>query len=129
MKQCPVVHFEMPYEDSKRFQTYYQNVFGWQMQNMPGGDEYVLALTTPVDGKMQRPIEPGAINGGFFPNHHGSMPHLVVAVLDLVAHMDLVKKSGGNILGEVMDIPGVGKFVMTTDSENNHIGMLQPVTG
>ncbi len=32
----PVVHFEMPYENSERLVKFYTQVFGWQMQNLSG---------------------------------------------------------------------------------------------
>ena len=63
----PVVHFEMPYEDSDRMVDFYTKAFGWHMQKF-GEDmgNYVTAQTTET-GEDQRPVTPGAINGGFFP--------------------------------------------------------------
>ena len=63
-KQCPVVHFEMPYDQRDRMVTFYQKAFGWQTQML--GEEmgnYVLATTTEMDGC--NPKKPGTINGGF----------------------------------------------------------------
>ena len=31
-KMCPVVHFEMPYEQRERMANFYQNAFGWQTE-------------------------------------------------------------------------------------------------
>ena len=129
MKMNPVVHFEMPAKDKSRVKKYYTEVFGWDMQQTgPETGEYILATTVPVDEKTQRPKEAGAINGGFYEyGDYGKTPHLVVSVDNLKEHIEKVKKSGGKIVGEIMDIPNVGKFVMTLDSEDNRIGMLQPV--
>jgi predicted enzyme related to lactoylglutathione lyase len=127
-KMNPVVHFEMPAEDNARASKFYETAFGWQMQQM--GEEmggYLLATTTPVDERTQRAKEPGAINGGFFKKgEYGSVPHLVIAVDNLAELMETVKKAGGEVQGEPMDIPGVGKFVMIKDTEGNRVGMLQP---
>ncbi len=41
--------------------------------------------------------------------------------------MEIVKKSGGRIEGNPMDIPGIGAFVMFVDTEGNRVGMLEPV--
>lgn len=127
-KMSPVVHFEMPAKDNKRASDFYTKVFGWEMQQMGedmGG--YLLATTTPTDPKTTRPTTPGAINGGFFKaGDYGTVPHLVIAVEDLQKSIEDVKKSGGEITGDVMDIPGVGKFVMIKDTEDNRVGMLQP---
>ncbi len=124
----PVVHFEMPAKDKKRVRKFYETAFGWEMSQM-GAEmgEYILATTAPVDKKTQRPKEPGAINGGFYQSgEYGTTPHIVVAVDDLKKSMETVKKAGGKVLGEPMDIPGVGTFVMIHDTEDNHVGMLQP---
>jgi len=64
-KSCPVVHFEMPYEQRERMASFYQNAFGWQMQML--GEQmgnYVLATTTEMNGHF--PKQAGRINGGFF---------------------------------------------------------------
>ena len=60
-----VVHFEIPADDLDRAKAFYSSVFGWQLQTMPmAGGEYTSVVTTPVDGQIQLPTEPGAINGG-----------------------------------------------------------------
>ncbi len=125
----PVVHFEMPTEDKKRVKKFYEEAFGWGMQQL--GQEmgdYLLATTVPVDEKTRMPKEPGAINGGFYQKgDSGTVPHLVISVDNLEEHMKIVKKAGGKIVGEPMDIPGIGVFVMFTDTEGNRVGMLQPL--
>jgi predicted enzyme related to lactoylglutathione lyase len=40
--------------------------------------------------------------------------------------MDKVRRSGGTVLGEPMEIPGVGQYVAFTDTEGNRVSMLQP---
>ena len=128
MPMNPVVHFEMPAKDKKRVKKFYENAFGWQMQQFGSemGD-YILATTTPVDKKTQRPKEPGAINGGFYQRgKDGTVPHLVISVDNLEKHIRIVKKAGGKIIGKTMDIPGIGKFIMLKDTEDNRVGMLQP---
>jgi predicted enzyme related to lactoylglutathione lyase len=68
-KMDPVVHFEMPYENSERVVKFYTRAFGWQMQTQ-GQDMgyYVTASTTETD--ENRMIKnPGAINGGFSPRN------------------------------------------------------------
>lgn len=124
-----VVHFEMPTKDKKRVADFYSKVFGWDMQQM--GDDmgnYLMAVTTPSGDKG--PLEPGAINGGFFDfkNEPGyNAPHLVISVDNLDESIKKVKDSGGEVMGEVMDIPGVGKYASFKDSEDNIVGMLQPL--
>jgi predicted enzyme related to lactoylglutathione lyase len=127
-KMCPVVHFEMPYEDRERMTTFYREAFGWQTQMLgPEMGRYVLATTTETaDG---RPTTPGAINGGFFPHaadRPGQHPSVVIAVEDIGAAMRDVAAAGGEVLGAPMEIPGVGRYVAFNDSEGNRVSMLQP---
>ena len=129
-KQCPVVHFEMPYDDAERVKTFYQDAFGWQMQQF-GEDmgNYVVAQTT--DTANGRPTAPGAINGGFFakrPDWPAQHPSVVIAVEDIDAAMKDVAKAGGEVLGEPMQIPGVGRYVSFNDTEGNRVSLLQPMS-
>jgi predicted enzyme related to lactoylglutathione lyase len=125
----PVVHFEMPYEDSNRVAKFYAEAFGWRMDI--SGEEmgnYVLAATTETDSSG-RPSTPGAINGGFFPRKSdwpAQYPSVVISVDGIQAAVEKVESAGGTVLGEVMEIPGVGKYVSFTDSEENRVSLLQP---
>ena len=124
----PVVHFEMPYDNAERMAKFYQSAFGWKMKQF-GEDmgNYVTADTTgaPETG----PKRPGAINGGFFPRKPdwpAQYPSVVIAVDDIKASMKKVTSGGGKVLGEPVEIPGVGQYVSFTDSEGNRMSLLQP---
>lgn len=125
----PVVHFEMPCEDRSRVARFYETAFGWRTQALgPEMGHYVLATTTETDATG--PKRPGAINGGFFekkPDWPAQHPSVVIAVDDIAGAMARVAAAGGNVLGEPMDIPGVGRYVSFFDTEGNRVGMLQPI--
>ncbi len=125
-----VVHFEMPAKDKKRASGFYSKVFGW---NMTQTDEtlgnYLLATTTDTDPKTGMIRNPGAINGGFFDYRDDELnrvPHIVISVDNLEASIKTVNESGGKVLTDILDIPGVGRYVSFRDSEDNIVGMLQP---
>ena len=126
----PVTHFEMPYDDPGRLSKFYKATFGWKMQNL--GEKmqhYVLAGTTE-SGADGTPKVPGRINGGFFPRKADwpdQYPSVVIAVDDIDQSMKKVKKAGGRVLGEPMDIPGVGRYVAFTDTEGNRVSLLKPL--
>lgn len=125
----PVVHFEMPAEERERVAAFYTEVFGWQTQLLgPEMGDYVLATTTE-SGPDGRPKTPGAINGGFFPKSEdkpAQYPSVVIAVENIQMHMKKVNRAGGQVLGEPMEIPGVGWYVSFLDTEGNRVSMLQP---
>jgi predicted enzyme related to lactoylglutathione lyase len=124
-----VVHFEMPYGDRDRMARFYRSAFGWQTRNL--GQEmgnYVIATTT--ESTEAGPVRPGAINGGFYekkPDWPMQYPSVVIAVDDVQRSADKVVAAGGKVLGEPMEIPGVGTYVSFVDSEGNRVSMLQPL--
>jgi predicted enzyme related to lactoylglutathione lyase len=127
----PVVHFEIPYENRERIARFYQSAFDWQIQ-MLGEDmgNYVLATTATSDVKPGAPA--GAINGGFFPSKPdwpAQHPSVVIAVPDLDAAMKRVASADGKVLGDPIEIPGVGRYVAFFDTEGNRLSMLQPSGG
>ena len=128
MKSNPVVHFEMPYTDSARVQKFYSSAFGWEMQGTgPEMGDYVLAGTSETDeNRMVK--APGTINGGFFKasDAPGAGTSVVISVDDIKAAMKNVTAAGGKIEGEPMEIPGIGHWVVFTDTEGNRVSILQP---
>lgn len=124
----PVVHFEMPAEDRNRMARFYEKAFGWKTQMFdPEMGDYVLVTTAEKDAKAGAPA--GAINGGFFPKRPdwpAQHPSIVIGVNDIEAAMQRVGKEGGKVLGEPMQIPGVGRYVSFFDTEGNRVSMLQP---
>jgi predicted enzyme related to lactoylglutathione lyase len=125
----PVVHFEMPYDNRERMAKFYGSAFGWQTQ-MLGEDmgNYVLATTTESDEKG--PKTPGAINGGFFPKKPdwpAQYQSIVIAVDNIKESVGKVMDAGGKVLGEPIEIPGVGQYVSFTDTEGNRVSMLRPI--
>ncbi|HTX87761.1 MAG TPA: VOC family protein [Bacteroidales bacterium] len=125
----PVVHFEMPAHDTKRMAAFYTKVFGWDPKFLgPEMGNYVTVATTETDDKG-RPKMPGAINGGFYPRTDqvpDPHPSLVISVENIKDTMKEITRSGGKLIGEPVDIPGIGTFIAFTDTEGNRISILQP---
>jgi predicted enzyme related to lactoylglutathione lyase len=122
----PVVHFEMPYDDRERMAEFYRRAFGWQME-MLGEDmgNYVVVTTSDRDVKPDAFL--GAIGGGFYDKHaSGASPHpsFVLAVEDIQDCMRKIEEAGGKLLGDPVDIPGVGRYVAFVDTEGNRASVL-----
>jgi hypothetical protein len=109
--------------------NFYTKAFGWKTQML--GEEmgnYVLATTTESD-ENGHPKRPGAINGGFFPKANdrpAQYPSVVIAVDNIKESIKKVADAGGKVLGEPMEIPGIGQYVSFFDTEGNRVSMLQP---
>ena len=124
----PVVHFEMPYEDKDRLATFYSKTFGWEMKKF-GKEmgEYVTATTTETD-EQKMVKTPGAINGGFFPKKPdwpAQYASVVIQVRDIKEAMQKVNSGGGKVLGDPIEIPGIGQYVSFEDTEGNRVSLLQ----
>jgi len=128
-KMNPVIHFEFPAEDKKRMVNFYTKVFGWQTQQLgPDMGEYVLVTTTESD-ETGRPKMGGAINGGFYQKTDDSLSHhpsVVIGVENINDAIKNISDAGGKVLGEIQEIPGIGKYISFLDTEGNRVGMLQP---
>jgi predicted enzyme related to lactoylglutathione lyase len=134
MSMNPVVHFEMPAEDSKRMSDFYAKAFGWQTQQLGAEMGNYVVVTTSETGESGFPKEPGRINGGFFKkNKPDQVPSIVIAVDDIREAMKKVADAGGTVIGgskgdgEPDEIPGVGIYCSFIDSEGNRVSMLQPL--
>jgi predicted enzyme related to lactoylglutathione lyase len=117
----PVIHFEMPAEDSERVRRFYENAFGWQ--TTPLGPEvggFVLAFTTETDEETRIPKKRGAINGGFYQRTEPNQTvKFTILVDDIREAMKRVKAAGGKVLGEAFELPNVGLFATFIDTEGN----------
>lgn len=127
---CPVIHFEMSYQNRERAAAFYSAAFGWQTE-MLGAEmgHYLLLTTATADAKPGAPA--GAIGGGMFARsadmpEHMQKPSVVIGVPDMLTATARVRAAGGQVLGEPMTIPGVGEYVPFIDTEGNRLSMLQP---
>ena len=128
-----IVHFEIEAKDKKRAKMFYEEAFGWKMDQQPeeyGG--YIIVTTGD-------PKETGGINGGIYQEDKKKLNAFscVVSVDDVDKAIADVKKAGGKVfddnvtpdgkkLGEKMDIPGIGIYVKCEDTEGNRFTLLQP---
>jgi uncharacterized protein len=129
-KKNPVVHFEMPAGDRKRMADFYSEAFGWEPQFLGEEMGNYVTVTTADSDQEGRPVQPGSINGGFYMrsgDQPANCPSLVIAVDDINEHVKIVGKAGGQVLGNPVEIPGVGQYVSFRDTEGNICSILQPV--
>jgi uncharacterized protein len=59
-------------------------------------------------------------------DQQGQHPSVVIAVTDIQEALKKVREAGGKVLGEPMDIPGVGLYAGFLDTEGNRVSLLQP---
>ncbi len=121
-----VVHFEITADDMKRAQKFYGDVFGWKGEKDEVA-EYVMLTTTPSDPKnMNRPKEPGAINGGMMVRTGKiKSPVITIAVDDLDEALKRIEKAGGKVVVGKTNVADYGFSAYFQDSEGNVLGLWQ----
>ncbi len=120
-----VVHFEIPFDDKERAKRFYSGVFGWQLDAMPGFDDYLGAATGPTteDGT---PSEPGFIGGGMAARG-GTNTQTVITIssADIDADLSRVDANGGEVLTGKTPVGDFGYAAYFKDTEGNVVGLWQ----
>lgn len=120
-----VVHFEIPYDNASRAKKFYQDVFGWQVNDMPEMN-YSMVMTTPADPNTMMPKEPGAINGGMMQRDPTSAaPVIVIDVESVDSHLAKIEKAGGKTVMPKIKVGDFGFYARVKDTEGNVIGIWQ----
>lgn len=110
---------ELATDDPEAAVAFYEKTFGYthETMEMPDGTYFVLKNgDTMRAGVMKNPV-PNA------PTHWTRY----VAVDDCDAAVKRATSSGGKLLGEVMDVPGVGRFAHVQDPGGAALGVIKPV--
>lgn len=122
-----VCHFEIPYSEKDRMESFYNSVFGWQFSSAPGDMPYTFAMTTEVDETM-RPREAGGINGGTYargPEGLSDSPVLVLEVDSCEQRVKEVEAAGGKLIAGPDQVGEMGIYAQVKDTEDNIIGLWQ----
>lgn len=124
-----VCHFEVPYSDKERMESFYSKVFGWQFMPVPGDAPYTFVITTEVDENFM-PKNAGGVNGGTYPRGDGGgskSPVVVIEVASCTERAQQAVEAGGTIVINPHEIGGMGIYAQVKDSEDNIIGLWQPL--
>lgn len=126
--QSRVVHFEVPFEDGDRARSFYHEIFGWAIDEMPEMD-YTVVSTGPTHNGM--PSEPGYINGGMFDRATASLPGPVV-IVEVESIDDTLKEvagHGGSTVEGRMPVGDMGFAAYFKDTEGNVMGLWENAPG
>ncbi|MEM9068753.1 MAG: VOC family protein [Myxococcota bacterium] len=104
-------------KDAGEATAFYEKTLGYSRETMPmpNGDYHILK-----NGEQSR--------GGVMTAPEGAPPHwaFYVEVADVDATVAKAKKLGGKAIGELMDVPGVGRFGFVSDRSGATIGVITP---
>ncbi|MGE5215218.1 MAG: VOC family protein [Nitrospirota bacterium] len=113
-----VTHFEIYGDDPAKLADFYRNVFGWQIEQMPGVNYWRVQTgsteTTPLHGGLTYRAIPD-LNGWM----------LFVNVDSLDETVALVQKLGGSIVRPKTAVPKTAWVTILSDPAKNMFGVWQ----
>ncbi|MGI5819270.1 MAG: VOC family protein [Armatimonadota bacterium] len=120
----PVTHFEIPVDDMKRAEKFYEDAFGWTAQAPPGMEgAYAMAMTSETGDDM-RPRERGRIDGAFYPREEPDAGTLVTVEVDSIDEaLKRVEEAGGEVVQPKSEVMDYGFYARFRDSEGNLLSL------
>ena len=105
-------HFEIPGEDPEKLKTFYEKIFDWKIEKMPGDQ---------MDYWM---IKAEGIGGGIMRKSMPEMTHLnYISVDSIEEHSKKIEDAGGKVVMPKSPVPGMGWFAVALDTESNPFGI------
>jgi len=108
---------EFGVEDAERGRVFYGSLFGWEFEDGPSGQGYMIRLPNVSAG----------IHGG----DKGAVPYAFFRVDDMDAALERVQELGGTV--DDLDIEGdegsqaqIGRFKLCRDDQGSPFGLHQP---
>ncbi len=117
----PVTHFEIPVDEMKRAQRFYEEAFGWTYMAPKEGmeGEYEMAMTSET-ADDHKPAERGRIDGALFVRDDSCAgPMITVNVENIDEAVQRIAAAGGEIVIAPRDANGLGRYARFRDTEGN----------
>lgn len=119
MAHGDITHIDIPVNDMRRAASFYGDLFGWRISEMPGFEGYPM---------WQAPNQ--ISGGGLAPRDEGfSQPRSYVEVDSIDEVLGKVEANGGRVLMPRTAIDETSWFAVFEDPDGNHIGLFEGITG
>jgi predicted enzyme related to lactoylglutathione lyase len=117
---APVIHFEIMGGKGNELDTFYRDLFGWNI-NSNNPMKYGIVETGGAAG---------GINGGVGPGNDGSKRVSVYALVEgLQEALDRAERLGGKTVLPPTEVPGGPKLAMFADPAGNITGVMEKRAG
>jgi len=115
-----IVHFDISADQPERIRQFYETLFGWKFDPVPGPVDYQLIATRGLDGEV-------GIGGGLAKRTAGSPAGITnfIGVASIDESLARVKELGGKVIVPKQGVPGFGYNALCTDPADNVIGLFQ----
>jgi len=111
-----LVHFEIPANQPEKLKAFYERIFDWTIEKMPGDTmDYWI-------------IKAEGVGGGIRPKSSPEMTPLnYILVENIERHCRTIKRAGGTVLITRTPVPGMGFFALALDPEGNPFGIWEEI--
>lgn len=109
------MHFEIPADNIERAKKFYQNIFGWELEETPAIDKNFFSAEKEVNGSV------------FKRNMEGEFPILIIGVKELDKCLERIKSMGLTVVTPKQKIGNRGYYARFLDTEGNLLGLWQSV--
>ena len=111
-----VIHFEIPAEDPEKIVKFYTDVFGWKISQW---EKQPYWLVDTKNGDEQ------GIGGAIYKKDWMTATVNTVGVDDVDEYLEKIKKAGGKVVREPMEIPNVGRYAVAADPEGTLFSVMK----
>jgi uncharacterized protein len=130
MNKPLVVQFEITGRDAGRLHSFYRNLFGWHLQDTPGGQSAGYKRTSAEETGIPGAIGPtrSGPNAAREQDWDGGSGQLTVYVEvdDIEEALSQAEKLGGKVVSPVHQVPGRPlKLAFIADPEGHVLGLSQ----
>ena len=115
-----ITHFDVPADLPERARGFYEKLFGWRIEQLPGPATYYMLETKDLDGKTGTG---GGITRRESHRQAGITNFIGLASVDDAARVGVVL--GDKVIQPKQAVPGWGYLALCTDTENNVFGRFQ----
>jgi uncharacterized protein len=121
-----IVHFEIPSENIERAKKFYNGLFGWKTEKMPGPMDYWTFSTTNDKNRDQQQNVSGGVMERQMPQQ--SITNYI-GVKSVDEYSKKVESLGGKVKVPKTEVSNMGWFAICTDTENNTFGLWEAKEG
>jgi predicted enzyme related to lactoylglutathione lyase len=111
-----IVHFDISTDNPERAKKFYEELFDWKIEVVPGM-QYYLIQTTDSNGKQ-------GVSGGMARREKPEQKITnFIGVSSIDEYIDKVEMLGGKVIKPKTPIPEWGFIAVCLDTENNTFGL------
>lgn len=115
----PFVHVELQTKDTEKSKKFYESLFDWKLEQIPGMDYTIINVGDGTGGGMMKNPVPGMPDSW--------LPYILVG--DVAASTKKAQTLGAKVCKEVTEVPGMGAFSVIQDLTGAVFGLWQAKGG